>query len=364
VSERKRETTIDRATLYELVWSKPTAYLAQEFGLSDVAIGKICRALNIPKPPRGYWAKVRRGQRVQRPALPSGSDPDARITIKATVKRERPKEVEIDTTTSTALLPLHPLVVRTKAELAHAEPSQEGLYFARGSGALMVDVGRTSRERALLCMDALLKALEHRGHNTETDTSPRRGRGTVVTVNGEQLSIRLRERLNRASPVMTKEERLRFERTGYEPYVKYDFHPSGDLQFEVSRPEYGWIDKTWKDGKRRKLEQILGKVVGGMEALADSIRVDRIRRAEEERLRAEEALRREEERRIQEEEAEQFAQLRDESKRWHEARALREYLGALEAIESDSRTSEFDEWLAWARQRVEELDPLSIQKTQ
>jgi len=49
-------TILDRQTLYELVWSKPTAYLAQEYGISDVALGKMCQGMNIPKPPHGYWA--------------------------------------------------------------------------------------------------------------------------------------------------------------------------------------------------------------------------------------------------------------------------------------------------------------------
>jgi hypothetical protein len=71
-----------------LVWSKPTAYLAREYGLSDVALGKICRALNIPKPPRGYWAKVRRGQRMERPALPPDCEASrTEVTIRPPVKR-------------------------------------------------------------------------------------------------------------------------------------------------------------------------------------------------------------------------------------------------------------------------------------
>jgi hypothetical protein len=39
---------LDRQTLYDLVWSKPTAYLAQEYGISDVALRKMCQGLNVP----------------------------------------------------------------------------------------------------------------------------------------------------------------------------------------------------------------------------------------------------------------------------------------------------------------------------
>ena len=43
--------------LEKLVWIKPTFQLAQEFGVSDKAIEKWCKAYGIQKPPRGYWAK-------------------------------------------------------------------------------------------------------------------------------------------------------------------------------------------------------------------------------------------------------------------------------------------------------------------
>lgn len=48
--------TLTRKALYDLVWSRPRTTLAKEMGVSDVWIGKQCRALNVPAPPPGYWA--------------------------------------------------------------------------------------------------------------------------------------------------------------------------------------------------------------------------------------------------------------------------------------------------------------------
>ena len=45
--------TLSRQQLYDLVWTKPVRDLAAEFGISDVALAKRCRALKIPVPPRG-----------------------------------------------------------------------------------------------------------------------------------------------------------------------------------------------------------------------------------------------------------------------------------------------------------------------
>jgi hypothetical protein len=47
--------------LRQLVQEKPVRVLAQEIGVTDVAVTKRCKKLGIPTPPRGYWAKVRAG---------------------------------------------------------------------------------------------------------------------------------------------------------------------------------------------------------------------------------------------------------------------------------------------------------------
>jgi hypothetical protein len=51
-----REIRMDRPQLFRLVWSKPVMKLAAEWGISDRGLGKACKGLKIPVPPRGYWA--------------------------------------------------------------------------------------------------------------------------------------------------------------------------------------------------------------------------------------------------------------------------------------------------------------------
>lgn len=61
----------NRQRLYEEVWAEPTQLVAKRYGVSDAAIAKGCKALGIPKPPRGYWAKKAAGLKVpSRPPLP------------------------------------------------------------------------------------------------------------------------------------------------------------------------------------------------------------------------------------------------------------------------------------------------------
>lgn len=48
--------------LERLVWSMPTTKIAEQFGISDSAIGKRCRQAGIKKPPPGFWARVEAGK--------------------------------------------------------------------------------------------------------------------------------------------------------------------------------------------------------------------------------------------------------------------------------------------------------------
>jgi hypothetical protein len=61
----------NREKLYAEVWSEPIQHVAKRYGVSDVALAKVCRKLNIPRPGRGYWAIKAAGKRAPRqPALP------------------------------------------------------------------------------------------------------------------------------------------------------------------------------------------------------------------------------------------------------------------------------------------------------
>lgn len=44
--------------LNKLLWEKPTTQIAEELGVSDVAIAKWAKQYDLSKPPRGYWTKM------------------------------------------------------------------------------------------------------------------------------------------------------------------------------------------------------------------------------------------------------------------------------------------------------------------
>lgn len=137
----RQAKTLTRHELYEQIWRKPAVKLGQEWGISDVAIAKICKRHNIPKPGRGFWAKKRNGHKVSAVLLPNpdrnpeihihshngGSpieDGEIRQHVEALVDRlsEEQQTVEIADTEE-----LHPIAAGKKlarqSELSNDSPS-------------------------------------------------------------------------------------------------------------------------------------------------------------------------------------------------------------------------------------------------
>jgi len=64
---------ISREKLYELVWSEPMLSLAKKFKVSSSYLARVCTRMNVPRPERGYWAKLAYGKNVRKPSLPEPS---------------------------------------------------------------------------------------------------------------------------------------------------------------------------------------------------------------------------------------------------------------------------------------------------
>jgi hypothetical protein len=71
----RKGTEVSRQALYDQVWSTPMTKLAKNYGISDVALAKTCKRLDIPYPECGYWRKKETGKPVKQLALPRNQDP-------------------------------------------------------------------------------------------------------------------------------------------------------------------------------------------------------------------------------------------------------------------------------------------------
>ena len=65
--------TVARETLYDEVWAEPMTVVAARYDVSANFLARVCHTLNVPHPPRGYWAKLKVGKAPPRPALPAAT---------------------------------------------------------------------------------------------------------------------------------------------------------------------------------------------------------------------------------------------------------------------------------------------------
>lgn len=68
-----------REELYARAWATPMSKLAQELGVSGSYLARVCARLDVPRPPRGYWAKRAVGRAPAITPLPDigPGEPDA-----------------------------------------------------------------------------------------------------------------------------------------------------------------------------------------------------------------------------------------------------------------------------------------------
>lgn len=174
---------VTREELYQMVWEKPTRDVAQEFGISDVGLGKICKRLNVPKPPPGYWHRIAHGYKVKIPALsqlrkgqlsqveiwPSPRNSTSKTANQVIVDLlEREKLIENRILVSPDLRGAHKLVSYTRKMLSTARPDAYGRLMLDWNAKverriLNLSVSKHSLHRGLRIIDSLLNAMEQRG---------------------------------------------------------------------------------------------------------------------------------------------------------------------------------------------------------
>lgn len=63
-----------RNELYLAVWAEPVMRVAKRIGISDRGLAEVCRRVDIPTPPRGYWRRIQTGQTPDKTPLPHPGD--------------------------------------------------------------------------------------------------------------------------------------------------------------------------------------------------------------------------------------------------------------------------------------------------
>lgn len=307
-----------REAFYELVWSKPMTHLAKEFGLSDVALHKICKKYDIPNPPLGWWAKKAAGKEVSQTPLPEPSEgiPD-RFTITGGELRSEGDLLAVARDNARARLsefdPLadridHTLVTKSFAKLRMAPEAFAGRVNVSAAGLIPVNVAPASIDRVERNLKRIVAAAQALGFDLgikENRVGFTDGTHTVPFVIEEILdktkhqpseAVRAkyesdkRRHLKRWGKTVWEESDSRWLRR---PWPEWDYAPSGRISFAFDTHVScaGSLRKSFRDGKSQSLETMAIDIAVGL-AVIFAGKLEDARRAEEARLRYQEAERR------------------------------------------------------------------------
>lgn len=351
---------ISRQELYDLVWSKPMTALAKEYNISDNGLRKICKKLDIPLPQLGHWQKLQFGKKVKTIPLPKDFKGEETITL-----NERKEETDngnnvfseyhkllkkitedssLTFSVPDRLVNADKLIIEAKNDFDSRKHEKYAIYrgiMSTSSGIVNVSVAPKNSNRALRIMDKIIKLLKLRGHNVIVKENT-----TYAVVKGEEIKIRLREKVKR---VITKDEKYSWNNT---EYIASDI-----LSFKIDE----YPEKEFNDTNNQTLEEQLPKILTKLELVSEKIKRDN----EEREIRHQEYRK---QREIEEafkkrhtNEIENFKKLLEESERCKKAVDMRNYIKQIEnnAIRDNNLSEELTNWITWANNKADWYDPIT-----
>lgn len=161
---------VSREELYQLVWSEPMTKVADRYGVSGSYLARICAVLNVPRPERGYWAKLAVGKAPNAEPLPEAQPGDQASwskdgELRAPPKARIPPARRLGTQVRIPRTGIHGLIRGAKEHFENSRPVDEEAYL-RPYKKLLVDVtaSKACLDKALDFANDLFNAFELVGH--------------------------------------------------------------------------------------------------------------------------------------------------------------------------------------------------------
>jgi hypothetical protein len=367
----------DREELYRKVWERPMLKVAEEYGVSSVALGKTCRKLSVPVPGRGHWAKLAHGHAgSRRPALPKVEkvpviyrSPVAQKTATSADHCDPEFNAINVLLLSGALNPSpidhaarpHPLIRATASLLrSHNRKDENNILLPREHGGLDVKVSEGSLQRALQVMAQVVAVLERHGFTVEVSEQGQ----TAAVITGERVAFGIEEPIRK---VVTPTPRVPnpTDRWDYDEVAKYE--PSGKLVLIIHSGTWERHEQRtrWSDAKIQRIEDRIPDFVAALMRTAISLRREvenrKLREAQEQK-RAQEMAQLEDDILEEEKKLKQFNEWVDG---WERAERLRRFIAAY-AEKTQSRSAEkqpqYKAWIEWATLQADRIDPFVFEK--
>lgn len=369
-TETRKSINLSREELYTCVWATPMSRLAAQYGLSGNGLAKICRRLDVPYPPRGYWARKAAGKTAVQTALPA-IRPGVRPQVTITPSLQVSPPIQMPAELKHALADARQMTtgLRALGRLAHPHPIVAGWIEERrrsreqakrwDRGAYVpADFTAMERRRHRL-LSALFVTLEKHGYTAKVDE---RGR-PAIEFDRESVALTIKEKFRRVRVPLTEGEK---ERRPKRPW-RQEMQPTGLLHMSIEPRLHPALQQSWSDVADQRLEQQLPEIAAVFIAAAPILRERRRRYEENERQRREEEMRRYEERQQQLRDRNRLRGFLELASRWKDVETARLFLDEL----AQRRAGEpeiagdltVEEWIAWAREQLIAYDPLEAGAT-
>jgi len=352
--EEREYAPVSREELYEAVWDKPVAHLAEKWQVKHYDVTRWCKDLRIPVPRNGHWQRIRHGISSPKTDLPPlQTTPEKPAVVNLTAPKAPEETIYFGGETGLSFLVPDTLQKPDALTLAAERGLQQNKlpdgFVRTNPGQFTIRVSESNKGRALRIVDTLIKCWRKRGYQIEVTE-----KHTLVWLR----EVRQRVSLWEISTCPPNESPTDFRR----------YLPTGRLAFRMD-----WFGaKQWRDGTRL-LEEQIRDILDHMERSA--------RRLEKEWERDDAGSGQITTVSITEEEEEQlkkpvplqaipeprailpvgngdfaFQSLLQEAEHWQRLKAVDDYLAALYLAVPHS--PEFLTWLAQMRQARIENDPL------
>jgi len=350
--------SLTREELYKLVWKKPVMKIAEQYGFSDRGLGKLCTRYEIPLPPRGYWMRLKSGQKIKIPALKKldrfnenciildertqDETTKMSIALKKIVQEEKDKQNEIILDYS--IQKYHP-VVKVWNDL-----DKQNKYIK-------------TDKKARKAMSLLLFELENRGYEIGQYKNKPEHRVAKVGIGEDTIGIGIRKYDRSYKRKVQPSDGYKWDWRRSDDEIIYVTEPTGYLKFFVYG-KYEWEPRDYKATADILIEQVISKVI--------IYTHKKIERLKNERFESERKARLNGFKRIQElkydkynEDLEKKRELfvaqenlrRDklfkDSKKWNDLKMVREFIDSIKEQNDPSN----EDWLNWASSYANDIDP-------
>lgn len=380
-----------RQEICDLIWSRPIRDIAPEFGISDVALAKLCRGKGIPLPGRGYWAKVHAGAKVAREPLPprglgvaetiefhdrsriSREDDDARVMLEEIPPPpEFPESLEALTERVRKLLGkvvyvrdlkrAHDVVAKLlDGDVKREEKRAASPYPSYSEQAYFCSPFEQRRLKIVNSLFLALAKLDMAG--SARGKNP--GEFSVSVLGGTTVSFRL------DSP----RRRDQHHHDDWRQVSEARRPASDPLQLSIDwyRNVEPGIRLTWDDSRDAPIEHSLQEIAVGLVVAAETQvreaeqhayawRVERKAELIEEARKREEEAKERDRLRLRRLERARTEQLLDGAMRLRLTNDLREYIQVVQqtnaALPDSVPPEEMAQWVAWALEQLRLIDPI------